>query len=196
MNRTTKLKILYLSLAVIVLLVFFGLKVFLEVGNNPLLFAILILLIPGRLTGFYWKEMLTGRRRMAAKQYSEAVLEFTTFIEKLKQKPWIAKLIWLSPSFYTVSAKAMALNNIGACNLEAGALDEARENLDLALSEDDLYPIPHYNLALVYSILEEPERVSHHLSTSRDLGFIDDAFDRSVDRIKLAYANYEPGARI
>ena len=196
MNRTTKLKILYLGLVILGLLVFLGLKLALDLNTNSLVVVVLLFLVPGRLTGFYWREMLAGRRMMAVQQYSEAVSEFSTFLEKLKQKPWIARLIWLSPGFYTTSAKAMALNNIGACDLESGSLDSACEYLESAVLEDDLYPLPHYNLAMVYSILEEPDRVSYHLLTSRKLGFKDDAFDRSVDRIKLAYAKYEPAGRI
>lgn len=120
MNRTDRLKVGYGVVLGLLFFVFLGLLFYLGPNVGILIVLAFSFWIPGRLTGFVWKDLFIARRMMDAQRHEEAIPFLLAFLEKLKAKPWIGKLIWLSPSFYTISVRAMALNNLGACRLEMG----------------------------------------------------------------------------
>lgn len=195
MNRTTALKIGY-SLIVVALIVG-ALIIYDAFGKDfRLLFAAtIIFLIASRIPGFFFRELLIGRRLMKAKEYNKAIFWFSAFLDTLATRPWIAYLIWMSPSLYTTSVRAIALNNIGACSLELGALDDAESKFKLALEEDSLYPIPHFNLAILWEVRDQHETSMQHYYRAKLLGYTGNILDQSIDRVKLAYASYEPLAK-
>lgn len=165
-------------------------------GFHPavLMGAAAILFVPGRLTGYLWRELIVGRRWMDSGRHDEAIPLLETFVRKLEAQPWLEKLIWIAPSIYTMRAKAMALNNRGVCHLELGELDAAERDFNEALQLDSLYPLPHFNLAVIERVREHEAKAQHHLEASRNLGFNGGPIDQILNRVKAAYAKLEPAA--
>ena len=195
MSRTDKLKVGYGAALGLPVLAIIGLGIYGGLNVAILILSALAFRIPGWLTRYVWKDFLTGRRMMDAQRHEEAIPFLLAFLEKLEAKPWIGSLIWVTPSFYTVSVRAMALNNLGACRLEMGELSEAEKHFRSALEIDSLYPLPHFNLAVVAAVRNEASVSQEHLAKAEALGYSGDVFDQSLDRIKSAYARFEPTAQ-
>ena len=87
-----------------------------------------------------------------------------------------------------------ALNNRGVCHLELGELDAAERDFNEALQLDSLYPLPHFNLAVIERVREHEAKAQHHLEASRNLGFNGGPIDQILNRVKAAYAKLEPAA--
>ena len=68
------------------------------------------------------------------------------FLVQLRERPWLQTLIWLGPSSYSLSAEALALNNLGAAELALGEFDSARAHLNQAIARDPRCPLPCRNM--------------------------------------------------
>lgn len=196
MNRTKNLKIVYFGAMAVAVLIGVGIAVGFSLNPVALCGAAAMFLVPGRVTGYLWRELIAARRLMDSGRHEEALPFLNAFVQKLELKPWLERLIWITPSIYTVRAKAMALNNRGSCYLETGELDLAEQDFNQALQLDSLYPIPHYNLAVIELVRGNETQSHRHLKMSSDLGFSGNSIDHILDRVKTAYAMVEPAAKI
>lgn len=196
LNRTAKLKIAYFGSTAVALFLGVGIAIGFRFHPVALVCAAALLFLPGRVTGYFWRELIAARRLMDSSRHAEALPLLEGFVRKLETSPWLERLIWIAPSIYTVRAKAMALNNQGACHLETGELDLAEGEFSQALQLDSLYPIPHYNLAVIEMVRGNETQSQQHLKTSHDLGFSGGSIDQALNRVKTAYAKGEPAARI
>jgi tetratricopeptide (TPR) repeat protein len=151
----------------------------------------LTLLIPGRIQGFYFRDLFIGRRLLDADRPEEAIPLLERFLESLERHPSRNKLLWLSWSFYTPSATAMTLNNLGAARLELGQIDEAKRCFTRALEEDSFYPIPHFNLAIAHEVDGDHEAAAAALETSTRLGFTRGTLDRVISKAQSLLARVE-----
>lgn len=164
MNRATIIKTLYFS-SLALALAAGGYLVTVTKGSLLLVVGImLLLLLPGRITGYLWRDLIAGRRLVDSGRYSEAITLFESFLADLKRRRWLNWIIWLTPSLYTTSAEAMTLNNLGVCQLELGEFEGAEAHFKQALSIDPKYPMPHYNLAILEMYQDRPESSQRHLS--------------------------------
>ena len=151
MSRTTRIKIGILCALILIpagvvaaavasdfnLLVLFGLPI--------------VLLVPGRIQRRVLRDFFRGRRLLESGQPEAALELFLRFRNSLRTEP--RKRRWLVlVSVYTSSADAMVLNNIGAAHLHAGNLDDADAAFREALAADPLYPIPHFNRAVLAAV--------------------------------------------
>lgn len=155
-----------------------------------------VLLIPGRVVGYVWRDFLQGKRHVDAKRWEEAIPLFESFQERLNGTSSIGWLIWISPSLYTVDAGAMVLNNIGVCHLETGRLALAKEHLLEALKKDERYPFPHHNLAVVAALEKDEASMHHHVSEAQRLGYKGGSMDMILKKSKEIYARLEPASYI
>lgn len=69
--------------------------------NSPynLIFLIIVciaFLIPGRIQRYYYKDFYTGRKLLSRNRYEQSVEYFESFLQQIKQRPWIKKMIWFS----------------------------------------------------------------------------------------------------
>src|SRR5262245_16953154 len=98
MTRTLLLKLLYAAVAlalgglalVIVTTIFKGHEKFGAVLVG------LVLLVPGRLQGFFFRSLFRGRHLLDENQPQPALEQLRAFIEQLNENPWQKRLIWLS----------------------------------------------------------------------------------------------------
>ena len=185
-------KILYIP--IIAAAVFFGFWLALETPKNSVLIpvlVVLVLLIPGRVNGYYWREFYRGQKLLELKQYEKSLFHFERFLRLLQQRPYIKHLIWLVYGVYTRNIEAMTLNNIGVAKLEQGRIREAETVLQQALGLDPKYPKPYYNLAVCAVIRGEKEYAERLFSQSMRLGFNGGTLDQLHTKASFILAKLE-----
>ncbi len=89
----------------------------------------------------------------------------------------------------------MAKNNLGVCHLELGEFDCAKRFFKEDLVLDPLYPLPHYNLAILEMCREDKDECLAHLAEAARLGYTGGTLDKLAQRSKSIYARMEPTAR-
>jgi hypothetical protein len=106
-----------------------------------------VLLTPGLVARLLLRDLFASRVLIARGEHLAALDAAQNFLQQLERRPWIRHAIWAQYGVYTLSAKAMALNNGGAALMELRRFAEARVMLERARAADLRYPIPLYNLA-------------------------------------------------
>lgn len=192
-NRVIKSKIQYISLIIIGIMLCLFL-VLVTAKENRFIFVLLmliILLIPGRLQGYYYRNFFIARRLLSEKKYSESIEHNEAFIADLKNHKWKKRLIWLNWSIYSRDIEAMALNNMGAAFLGLHKFDFAENFFKQALAVDFLYPLPYYNLSLLAAINKDKEAAAKLYETSKELGYSGTTFDSIIKLGQQILANVE-----
>ena len=119
MNRTTRYKTLYL-MAVLVLAA--GVVAIMSTTGAyalTLVFASVVLLVPGRIQGYFWRDFFRGRRLLGRGNAQDAIPYFMGFLDELVARPWLKRLIWLSWGMHTRDIEVMTRINLGAALLAA-----------------------------------------------------------------------------
>lgn len=171
MSRTTRYKILYVVILVVVGLAAVAILRTSDYASGAFILVMIVLLLPGRIQGHYWRDFFRGRRLVADRRFREAEPVFERFLARLNDQPTLKRLIWLSYAIYTRDIGAMSLNNLGVCALEEGRFGEAEKRLQEALSLDSENPLPHFNLAIVYQAIGRPDEARRHWAASQRLGY-------------------------
>lgn len=171
MNRTVKNRLVQvLTIALIAVIAFAFL--YMSGGSFWLFFVIaFFVLLPGRLQSHYWKDYYDGQQLLHKRKHLEAIVRFQRFLEFIKRRPELKKLVWVTPLIYTRDVEVMALANLGVCHLWLGELDEAEKCLNSAAKIDPESPLPYFNLALVYQTKDNEARASENLDKAEELGF-------------------------
>ncbi|MEM6817149.1 MAG: hypothetical protein AAF578_00015 [Pseudomonadota bacterium] len=191
MTRTERYKVQYFAsiagYAVIaaILLWQFGLK------PTTIIFVALLLFVPGRVHGFLWRDLYTGRRLLESGSFGTSITASKQFIQRVESKPWLRKLWWLQGAIYTRDPVAMALNNVGAAKLELRQLDDARQAFSEAISLDSGYAAPHFNLAMIASLEKDEAEAKHRLDRAAALGYSQSTIDNFVKNAGSILARFE-----
>ena len=128
---------------------------------------------------------------MGMGEIDSALEHFTSFAETVECRPWIKRLIWLSFGVYTTDIEAMTHNNLGACYLEQGEFTKAKTSLYRALEICPTYPIPYFNLALVYGFTKERREAVRCFQEAKRLGYDMSRFDQVLNSLSQGLANIE-----
>ncbi len=191
MNRTQRYKILYLAILVVAVAAAVSVIIYAELGTPAIVALAIVLLVPGRVGGYFLKDLFRGRHHLTKGEYEEAIATSKRFLDVVDRQPWRQNFMSCFFGLYTWSTRAMALNNIGAANMELGRLDEAETHLLQALELDDAYPLPYYNLAVVAAVRGAPERSDDMLLNARQRGFSQSLSDNVIARVAAAYARIQ-----
>lgn len=151
----------------------------------------LVLLLPGRLLGHFWRPFFRGRRALGRGHTAVAVSQFTSFLARLEARPWLRHLVWLAWPGYSTDPAAMAWTNLGVAHLQAGQTESARAALERAAQLDPLTPLPWYNLGLLHDGLGEPAEAARAFAEARRLGYRDGRVDAVQQRLAGALADIE-----
>lgn len=180
LSRTTALKIGYcLALATVGGVA--ALTAWQMGGKKEVLVVLaLLLLVPGRIQGAYFRYLLDGRRLLAEGEAKYSLLATQRFLDQIREQPWQKRLLWLSWSVYTTNVEAMALSNIGAAHLELGAWDAAERSLGDALEIDPAYPLPYFNLSVIAELRGERHLAEDFLARAAFLGYTGSTIDRVI----------------
>lgn len=179
MNRTTRYKLGYL-------LVLAGLAVGAwwllrsAEGPVPLIALGLILILPGRIQGYFYRDLFRGRRLLSEGQLEASLEHSERFLATVRRRPGLKSLLWLSWSVYTPDVEAMALNNLGAAHLGLGRLDAATRAFEEALRIDPQYPMPVFNLAVIRQVQGDSDEAARLAEKAGELGYSGGGTDRLV----------------
>lgn len=180
MSRTAKLKWGYVF--TIVALIVFSVLIGRQFGGGTVVFIAIgiLLFIPGRIQGHFYREFFRGRQLLASRQPDEAKRHFLRFLRQIEENPWQRKLLWLSWTVYTPDVVAMTYNNLAACDLEKGDWQAAEAAAMKALELDPSYPLPHLNLAIIRQFRGDTQAAHASMLNARELGFSGGKIDQLV----------------
>lgn len=171
MNRTVKNRLIQLLTVTLIAVIAFAF-LYMSGGSFWLFFVIaFFVLLPGRLQSHYWKDYYEGQQLLRKRKHLDAIVRFQRFLEFIKKRPELKKLVWMTPLIYTRDVEVMALSNLGVCHLWLGELDDAEKCLNSAAKIDPESPLPFFNLALVYQTKDNEARASENLDKAEELGF-------------------------
>ena len=165
-------------------------------GNYYVLSLIVVFFIlPGRLQGYLWRDFFNGRKLMSINNSEEAIYHFKKFEDKLNKKPWLKNAIYLAGFIYTKSIMVMTLNNLGACYLESGKFNDAKNYFESALEIDTQFPLSYYNLSIISEIEDYHELAINQFNTSVELGYSRNTLDQVIHKAGEMYAQFEGRAK-
>ncbi len=150
---------------------------------------LLLLLIPGRILGFFWRDLLCGLRLLNERQYEVSIRHSTAFLEQLKVRPWLKGLILLGHGVYSRDPEAIALGNIGAAEIALGRLDSARSHLEASIAVDGENPLPFFNLGLVFQASGDDLEARKWFAEAEKRGYARTAIDKVIHAAQSRYAN-------
>jgi len=188
MGRTERLKLSYV-VALAVILAAGAIWLTNSPGYLTFSMAVLAFMIPGRLQILIYRNLYAGLSEMRLHHYSNAIPKFEIFIEQLEQQTWLNHLLWWRWNIYTVSAAALAWNNIGASYIGLREFANAEKALDQAMSIDPLYPKPLFNKAVVALINGQDDKADAYLRQAEGLGFSGGGLEQARRMADSALAN-------
>ncbi|HEY2068536.1 MAG TPA: tetratricopeptide repeat protein [Rhizomicrobium sp.] len=188
MSRTARYKIVYFTML-------FGGAVlagaaFVVFRLSPLAVVTVLIgaLIPGRILGFFWRDLLKGLRLLNAREYPESKRSSERFLVEVHKRPWIRKLIWLGASTYSRDPEVIALNNLGAAEMQLGEHDAARRHLNQAIALDPLCPLPFVTLGIMARQAGDSAEAARCFAEARRLGYAHGLLDRIVRASQTRFA--------
>ena len=193
MNRTLCLKILYgvilISLATIV---------YWSISNTnkdyrlvTSLFIGLLLLIPGRISQYFYQDFYTGRTYMNKNNLDKALYHFLQFERCIEEKPWKKTILWMTWSVYTIDILAMVKHNISCIYINKKQYEEAEKYITEALSIDNKYPLPYLNRSIINMANGKKEKCIDNIEKSIKLGMNNSKVDKIIKNMQSVYANIQ-----
>jgi hypothetical protein len=103
-----------------------------RLGGGTVVLIVLALLVPGRVLGYFWRDLLTGLRLLRERQFAQSARHSKKFLQDIGRRPWIQHFTWVGAGTYSRDAKALALalNNLGAAEIFLGEFAAARAHLE------------------------------------------------------------------
>jgi tetratricopeptide (TPR) repeat protein len=191
-SRTRRYQLLYI-LAVLMLAAL-SLLAHLWAGIAGLAALAVVLLVPGRVGGYCLENLFRSRKLFTQGRFNEAIDAGKTFLADLERQPWRRHFVYCHYGFYTWDVEAMALNNIGAAQMELGDVEQAERSLRLALQKDPDYPLPCFNLAIVAYVRGDAAEGDRLVSMAAEKGYSGGAVDKAISRVGAAYAQLQARA--
>jgi len=171
MSRTAIYKGIYFGLIAGLVAIVLWVVVRFRVAAPGLFLLALALLIPGRIVGFYWRDLVQGLRLLKAGKFAQSKVRSESCLAQLQARPWIRRLIWLSWSSYSRNPEVLALNNLGAAETRLGEFDSARGHLERAIELDDGCPMPYFNLGVLSAASGKAEEAEHWFADAARRGY-------------------------
>jgi tetratricopeptide (TPR) repeat protein len=152
---------------------------------------ILVLLAPGRIAGFFWRDLLRGLRLLNAKEFAASKLCSERFLVQIRAAPWRKHLIWLVTSAYSRDPEVLALNNLGAAEFQLGEWRSARKHLDHAIELDPLCPLPYFNIAVLLNAGGDAAQAAQWFGEAERLGYTRGRSDRYFKAAEARFAQID-----
>ena len=167
--------------------------ILISTGARPvtLVLVAMILLVPGRIQGYYWRDFFRGRRLLGQGEAKEAISYFARFLDQLAARPWLKKLIWLSWGMYTRDIEAMTRTNLGVAHMYLGDVRTAEQHLRAAMQLDVESPLPWYNLGIINTVRGDGDTAAEAFKRARRFGYSGNVSDQIVRTIGEALARFE-----
>lgn len=190
MTRSHRLKLAYVAviLAALAALALVGAAVG---GLHGIAAALVLLLLPGRVQGYFYRDFFRGRRLLDEGRFRECIPHFERFIAAVRARPWKKRLLWLQFAVYTTDIEAMALNNLGSAYVQLDDPDSAERYLNQALRIDGRYPVALYNLSLVAAMRGDDATAERLMKEAAELGYSRGRMDALLQRAGEQLARIE-----
>ena len=189
MSRPSKYKALYFGGVGAGVALCLWLVLFLHWKTAGLVVLGSVLLLPGRVLGFFWRDLLRGLRLLNAHRFAESKRCSQRFLADVRARPWLKRLIWLGSSTYSRDPEALALNNLGAAEIMLGEWDQAQSHLQASLGVDPRNPLPCFNLGKLLMALGDQQGAVHWFDQAVALGYSQTLVDRAVMLAQARFAN-------
>jgi tetratricopeptide (TPR) repeat protein len=189
MTRTTFYKGIYFGMAMGAGAISLAVLLHYRFSPTAVVAVIVALLLPGRILGYFWKDLLRGLRLLNAQEFEASRLSSQRFLTEVQANPWLKNLIWLGSGSYSRDPEALALNNPGAAELGLGELALARRHLDQAIAVDRLCPLPYYNIGALLKASGMPEEAEQWFEQAARLGYKRGLSDKIVTASQTRFAN-------
>jgi tetratricopeptide (TPR) repeat protein len=157
--------------------------------------VVVVLLLPGRILGYFWKDLLRGLRLLNAQEFAASKICSQRFLIQVQSKPWLKKLIWLGSGSYSRDPEALALNNLGAAEVQLGELVLARRHLDHAIEVDRLCPLPYYNIGALLRASGAPKEAERWFEQAARLGYKRRLGDKIAIAAQMRFASTDGRGR-
>jgi ATP-dependent Clp protease adapter protein ClpS len=188
LNRTTRRKFRYFAAVVCGSAALLWCVWRYRLGGAAVALIVIGLLVPGRVLGYFWRDLLTGLRLLRARRFAQSARHSEQFLEDIHRRPWIQHLTWLGSGVHSRNATAMALNNLGAAEIFLGKFAAARDHLEESRRLDYENPLPYFNLARLEKMLGNEAGAQHCLEQAKQLGFRKSLADRLIQGSRARFA--------
>jgi len=189
MSRTTLYKTHYFGMMVLALAGAMGIIAASGFALIVIIAMFLVLQVPGRVLGYFWRDLLKGLKLLNARQFAESKRWSEKFLREYPEKRWIRHLVWLGSSTYSHNPEVLALNNLGAAELNLGEIVPACTHLKRAIEIDPLCPLPYYNMAQIYRMGGDETEAERWLADASRLGLGINLGDKIVRSSQTRFAN-------
>jgi len=189
MTRTARYKAHYFAMVGGAGLLALGILTYFRFAPLAILAVIVAMLVPGRILGFFWRDQLRGLRLLQQRDYAASKAASLRFLDYLHASPWIRHLIWLGSSGYSRDPEVLALNNLGAAEVQLGEHDSARAHLGQAIARDPLCPLPFLNLGMLAMKSGDTAEAERCFAEAKRLGYANALSDRIVRASQARFAN-------
>lgn len=187
MSRTTKYKAIYFGVVGTGVVLMLWLVPRFHGSAAGFIVLALALLLPGRVLGFFWRDLLRGLRLLRVRRFAESKQCSQRFLADVRARPWLKRLIWLGLSTYSRDPEALALNNLGAAEIMLGEWDQAQEHLHASLAVDPLNPLPCFNLGKLSAARGDQPAAGRWFDQAVALGYSQTLVDQAI---RLAQARF------
>lgn len=191
MNRTRRYKLGYLVAICTVGALAWWLFASMGQTTTAFLLVVVVLIVPGRFVGYFYRDLFRARRLLEAGRVEESAEHSRLFIEYVRRHPRLKRLIWLSWPIYTPDPEAMAWNNLGIARLQTGNFASASEAFRTALELDPEYPLPHYNQAMERTLAGDQVGAARCLEQAIRLGYRRTTIDQVLHAAAAVLARLE-----
>lgn len=138
-----------------------------------------VLVVPGRLNGYLWRDFYRGTRLVRLGRHAEAIPYLESFRARLAERPQLKRAIWLAWPSNTPDVEVMTLTNLGAARFSVRDLDGAEADLVRATELDPQSALSWLNLAVVRRARDDSEGAEHAAATAYRLGYRGNALDKA-----------------
>ncbi|HVE16250.1 MAG TPA: hypothetical protein VNB29_05910 [Chthoniobacterales bacterium] len=188
MNRTTLRKTTYFTTVIGGAAAFvWSIKHF-HFSPFGILLLVAILLLPGRILGFFYRDLMRGLRLLRAKEYAESKRHSELFLETLARKPWIRHVAWLGGGAYSRDPEALALNNLGCAEIGLADFGSSRLHLEQSIAVDPQNPLPYFNMGLAMNVQGEISAARAWFEKAHARGYSRSAIDAIISASQAAFA--------
>ncbi len=151
--------------------------------------ALVLLLLPGRVLGFAWRDLLRGLRLLNARRFTESRRHSLLFLEAIRRRPYLRYFVWLGSSSYSRDPKVLALNNLGAAELALGEKAAAQSHFEAAMQFDPHCPLPHFNMGVLFAGQGDLSEARRYFRHAASLGYTNGLSDRIVRAAQNRFAH-------
>ena len=195
MSRTSRYKATYFAIVIAgTFLLLWGIVHF-HPSALAIVCVVIALLIPGRVLGFFWRNLFRGLHLLNAKDFVGSKRHSELFLNQLRDRRWLKKLIWLGTSTYSRDPEALALNNLGAAEIGLGEFESARGHLDASIAVDGENPLPYFNIGVLLCAEGELAEARKWLSDAVARGYSQGLTDRIIAASQARFALTEGRGR-